>query len=188
MPFRGLAGCRLRLSPPPSPCPSPSTPAQRRLKAGEMTVTRGPVLSKGCATGKCLLGFFVSIAVAVAEREVGCTLEQDAFEQRQFFMVHGSYLSCSCLQVCPLYRDALDGKGPWRRPQKWLGRRLEEVTKAVGGGYCRLQMPLKAGTCHQGAALEGATSLPFNASLPLHHGVPCLWPTTLSTPQSLCPQ
>ena len=27
--------------------------------------------------------------------------------------------------------------------QKRLGRRLEEVAKAVGGGYCRLQMPLK---------------------------------------------
>ena len=30
-----------------------------------------------------------------------------------------------------------------RRPQKRLGRRLEEVAKAVGGGYCRLQMPLR---------------------------------------------
>ena len=49
-------------------------------------------------------------------------------------------------------RDALEGKGPQRRPQKRLGRRLEEVAKAVGGGYCRLQMPLKladncSGTC-----------------------------------------
>ena len=34
-------------------------------------------------------------------------------------------------------RDALEGKGPQRR----LGRRLEEVAKAVVGGYCRLQMP-----------------------------------------------
>ena len=40
-------------------------------------------------------------------------------------------------------RDALEGKGPQRRPQKRLGRRLEEVAKAVGGGYCRLRMPLK---------------------------------------------
>ena len=31
---------------------------------------------------------------------------------------------------------------PQRRPQKRLDRRLEEVAKAVGGGYCRLQMPL----------------------------------------------
>ena len=40
-------------------------------------------------------------------------------------------------------RGALEGKGPQRRPQQRLGRRLEEVAKAVGGGYCRLQMPLK---------------------------------------------
>ena len=43
--------------------------------------------------------------------------------------------------------DALEGKGPQRRPQrrpqKPLDRRFEEVAKAVGGGYCRLQMPLK---------------------------------------------
>ena len=43
----------------------------------------------------------------------------------------------------PLPRDALEGKGPQRRPQRRLGRRLEEVAKAVGGGYCRLQMSLK---------------------------------------------
>ena len=40
-------------------------------------------------------------------------------------------------------RDALEGKGPQRRPQRRLDRRLEEVAKAVGGGYCRLQMPSK---------------------------------------------
>ena len=39
--------------------------------------------------------------------------------------------------------DALEGKGPQRGPQRRLGRRLEEVAKAVGGGYCRLQMPFK---------------------------------------------
>ena len=59
-------------------------------------------------------------------------------------------------------RDALGGKGPQRRPQRRLGRRLEEVAKAVGGGYCRLQMPLKLafavrGTVagHRLGALEG---------------------------------
>ena len=36
-------------------------------------------------------------------------------------------------------RDALDGKGPQRWPQKRLDRRLQGVAKAVGGGYCRLQ-------------------------------------------------
>ena len=35
------------------------------------------------------------------------------------------------------------GNGRQRRPRKRLDRRLEEVAKAVGGGYCRLQMPLK---------------------------------------------
>ena len=35
-------------------------------------------------------------------------------------------------------RDALEGKGPQRRPQRRLHRRLEEVPKAVVGGYCRL--------------------------------------------------
>ena len=39
-------------------------------------------------------------------------------------------------------RNASEGKGPQRRPQKRLDRRLEEVAKAVGGGYRRLQMPL----------------------------------------------
>ena len=58
--------------------------------------------------------------------------------------------------------DASEGKGPRRRPQRWLGRRLEEVAKAVGGGYCRLQMPLTLalgvrGTVagHRLGALEG---------------------------------
>ena len=42
----------------------------------------------------------------------------------------------------PPRRDASEGKGPQRRPRR-LGRRLEGVAKAVGGGYCRLQMPLR---------------------------------------------
>ena len=36
---------------------------------------------------------------------------------------------------------ALEGKGPQGCPQQRVDRRLEEVAKAVGGGYCRLQMP-----------------------------------------------
>ena len=59
-------------------------------------------------------------------------------------------------------RDALEGKAPRRRPQKRLDRRFEEVAKAVGGGYCRLQMPLRLalgvrGTVagHRLGALEG---------------------------------
>ena len=71
-------------------------------------------------------------------------------------------------------KDALEGKWPQRRPQKRLNRRLEEVAKAVGGGYYRLQTPLKltfglrqtvAG--HRLGALErgGHTSAPSNTSL-----------------------
>ena len=41
----------------------------------------------------------------------------------------------------PALRDALEGKGPQRRPQKRSDRRLGEVAEAVWGGYCRLQMP-----------------------------------------------
>ena len=67
-------------------------------------------------------------------------------------------------------------KGPQRRPQQRLGRRLEEVAKAVGGGYCRLQMPLRlalgvrgTGAGRRLGALESShTPAPplFNASLP----------------------
>ena len=66
----------------------------------------------------------------------------------------------------------MEGKGPQRRFQKRLGRRLEEVAKAVGGGYRRLQMPLKLalgvrGTVagHRLGALEGG-GYPSNPSLP----------------------
>ena len=64
-------------------------------------------------------------------------------------------------------RDALEGKGPRRRSQKRLDGRLEEVAKAVGGGYCRLQMPLRLalgvrGTVagHRLGALEGGGGVP----------------------------
>ena len=57
---------------------------------------------------------------------------------------------------------ALERKGPQRWPQRRSGRRLEEVAKAVGGGYFRLQMPLKLGlgvrgtvAGHRLGALEG---------------------------------
>ena len=74
----------------------------------------------------------------------------------------------------PAGRDALEGKGPQGPPQERLGRRLEEVAKAVGGGYCRLQMPWRlalgvGGTVagHRLGALEGGgegvPSSPSNA-------------------------
>ena len=70
-------------------------------------------------------------------------------------------------------RDALEGKGPPRRRQKWLGGRLEEVAKTVGSGYCRLQMPLKLALAVRGtvagrrlgAPEGGETSPPTNTSL-----------------------
>ena len=67
-------------------------------------------------------------------------------------------------------RDALEGKGPQER----LGRQLEEVAKAVSGGNCRLQMPLKRALAVRETvagrwlgALEGEGGFPplSNASL-----------------------
>ena len=64
-------------------------------------------------------------------------------------------------------RDALERKGPRRRPQERLRGRLEKVVKAVGGSHCRLRMPLKlalgvTGTVagHRLGALEGEGFLP----------------------------
>ena len=68
-----------------------------------------------------------------------------------------------------------EGRGPQRRSQMRLARRLEEVAQAVGGGYCRLQMPLRLAlgvrgivAGHRLGALEGGGYLPpsSNASLP----------------------
>ena len=67
-----------------------------------------------------------------------------------------------------------EGKGPLRRPQKPLDSRLEEVAKAVGGCYCRLQMPFKLALAvretvaeHRMGALDGGGGgvSPSNASL-----------------------
>ena len=68
-------------------------------------------------------------------------------------------------------RVALAGKGPQRRSQRPLDRRLEGVAKS-GWGYCRLRMPLTLalgvrGTVagHRLGALEGGGgSPPSNAS------------------------
>ena len=71
-------------------------------------------------------------------------------------------------------RDALEGKGPQRWPWRRWDRRLEEVAKAVDGGYCRLQMPLRLALGVRGTvagrrlgALEGGgvPPPPSNASL-----------------------
>ena len=67
----------------------------------------------------------------------------------------------------------VEGKEPQTWPQKRLDRRLE-VAQAVGGGYCRLQMPLKLALAvretvpgHRLGALEGGPWLP--PWLPIHH-------------------
>ena len=81
----------------------------------------------------------------------------------------------------PLTRAALEGRGPRRRPQRRLGRRLEEVAESVGGGYCRLQMPLRRavgvrGTVagHRLGAL-GGDGVPAPASNALFLGVGEVW-------------
>ena len=69
---------------------------------------------------------------------------------------------------CPVLL-CVEGKGPQRRLQKRLDGRLEEVAKAVGGGCCRLQKPLRlalgaSGTVagHKlGALEEGGTRRMF---------------------------
>ena len=77
-----------------------------------------------------------------------------------------------------LYRDALEAKGPQRRLQKRLDRRLEEVAKAVGGRYCRLQMPWEPALGVRGAvaghrlgALEGGGYLPPFECIPGYSAV-----------------
>ena len=72
-------------------------------------------------------------------------------------------------------KNAVEGNGPERRPQRRLDRQLEEVAKAVGGGYCRLHMPLRLalglrGTVagHELGPLEGGWGVP--PPLPMH---PC---------------
>ena len=72
-------------------------------------------------------------------------------------------------------RRARTGKGPQRRPQKRVDRRLQEVAIAVGGGYCRLQMPLRLALAvretvagRRLGALEGGGGkpLPFSCNPP----------------------
>ena len=79
-------------------------------------------------------------------------------------------------------RDALEGKGPQRQPQKRLGRRLEKVAKAVGSGYCRQQMPLKLAlgvgetvAGHRLGARGGGGYLPPFQCIPGGGGYDRLW-------------
>ena len=59
-----------------------------------------------------------------------------------------------------------------RRPQRRLDRRLEGVAQAVGGGYCRLHMPLRLALAvretvagHRLGALEGGGGVPRPLSM-----------------------
>ena len=73
----------------------------------------------------------------------------------------------------PIGKDALEWKGPLRRPQKRLGRRLKEVANAIGGSFCRLQT--KADTCRQedsSWAQAGSLGRGTSPPLPVH---PCPW-------------
>ena len=109
-------------------------------------------------------------------------------------LVGGDFFFCCS---CPA-GDALGGEGPQRKPQKQLDRRLEEAAKAVGGGYFRLQTPLKLAIAVRGTvvgrrlgALQGRYLPPFQcipaSPLPQHqrgrHDVLQLYPT----PQPLGP-
>ena len=53
------------------------------------------------------------------------------------------------IMLRPSPRDALEGKGPQRRPQKRGDRRLEEVAKAVGGPLLSVTNAVEAGTWRQ---------------------------------------
>ena len=69
-------------------------------------------------------------------------------------------------------RDAFEGRGPQRRPQQRLGRRLEEVAEAVGGGYCWLQMPLRLALGVRGTAAGRRLGALEGGQLPLFQCIP----------------
>ena len=56
-------------------------------------------------------------------------------------MAHTPFLKAAVAQTRTFWRRTISLEG--RRPHRRLGRRLEEVAKAVGGGYWQLQMALK---------------------------------------------
>ena len=97
-------------------------------------------------------------------------------------------------------RDELEGKGPQKGAQQRLDRRLEEVAKAVGAGYCRLQMPLRLalavrGTVagHRLGALEGGGGGLYLTPLAMHAWGPgvripcCMCAPGLTPTPLLCP-
>ena len=90
-------------------------------------------------------------------------------------IVHAAFVAAHLqTPMCPPPSPGMHQEGRDQRwPQRQLGRRLEEVAKAVGGGYCRLQMPLRLalgvrGTVagHRLGALKGGGGA-SNAPLPI---------------------
>ena len=78
--------------------------------------------------------------------------------------------------------------GPQRRPQRRPDRRLGEFAEAVGGGHCRLQMPLKLALAVRGTvagprlgALEGVYLPPF----PVHPSPTPITPALQGTRNSI---
>ena len=92
-------------------------------------------------------------------------------------------------------RDALEGKAPQRRPQRRLGRRLEGVAEAVGGGYCRLQLSLRRALGVRGTVAGHRLCAPDwvggTPPLPMHPLPPPLFltprPTATRCPATQCP-
>ena len=87
----------------------------------------------------------------------GCLSGRDAFERLALVGEEGGW---------PPFQGCIRGEGASEVAQRLDGQ-LEEVAKAVGGGYCRLQLPLTLvlgvrGTVarHRLAALEGGWGVP----------------------------
>ena len=159
-----------------------------------MSVSLGAVRSAPVAFSGAVCAFCWGTRFVVHQRDAFFFLQ---FALRTALTTRG----CQWVVTGPLPRDALEGEGPHRRPQKRLDRRLQEVAKAVGGGYCRLQMLLRLALAvretvagHRLAALEGgggylpvkeqqpdgmshrgATSPPSNAPLLLSSNSRALW-------------
>ena len=150
--------------PPPLPPTTPSGPqvmARYRAAAGGL-----PCLHlHSCCRSNCYSTAAASLRATAARRSC-CTrpchlLRVAAGPPRSRVGTPAWVCLCVCRPSGPGVM-ASQGEGPQRRPQMRLGRRLEGVAKAVGGGYCRLQMPLKlafavreTGAGHRLVALEG---------------------------------
>ena len=130
-----LVGGGPRAPPPCSTCPkgvrvAPRAKARPGLRAREGE--RAPCRTASLRLATCVL-------LWKAEFHTACRLFRRVLKGRQSDVPGGGGGG-----------GAVEGQGPWRRPQRRLDGRLEEVAKAVGGGYCRLQMPLKLALGVQG--------------------------------------